>query len=544
MFTHSGHDRNTERGDKKRAPDGPASASPEAGALNPLWQSLAFGSGVLQRKLAVGAPGDVYEQEADRVAERVTSTPAPVVQRACACGGSCGECSGEEDASLRVRTKRVDGATVDAEAPPVVEEALRSPSEPLDEGTRGFMEERLGHDFGGVRLHSGAKAAESARAVNSLAYTVGPDIVLGAAAPTPGTDAGRKLLAHELTHVVQQSGTSGVPALQRWSLSNCNQAQTVYVEDAFAKSYDDLTKAVSMMSPPTSPFVKNALYLAFRDDSEDTANKARERIGKLQKNITSTHVTCQPDTHADCKDKDGSIYDGYHTGGEVYLCMPKYTNLDPIRQSNVLTHEAAHKYLDVRDTGYFTNNCDETASRPGPEDKDSGTAGDNPVYRFNNADSYSCFVHFLVRRKVAEVEKSAGEFKGSGLEMEAKEKFIYTVTAMPSRDAGAFRILGAPTNSGFRYRWKFTSAAGEEFPLAAMNNSTRNPALFEDDVTAVYVPSESRRLLGEKKVKKATVECLIQLFKPDKGDYVPPTVTKSVEVDVYEGQDPFDTSKV
>ncbi len=192
MLTHSGHDRNAERGDKKRAPTGPAPASPEAGAHNPLWQSLAFGSGVLQRKLAVGAPGDVYEQEADRVAQLVTSAPAPVVQRACGCGGGCGAtCSGAKEDELRVQTKRADaGGAVEAEAPPSVEEALRSPGEPLDEVTRGFMEERLGHDFGGVRLHSGAKAAESARAVNSLAYTVGPDIVLGAAAPPPPTAPG------------------------------------------------------------------------------------------------------------------------------------------------------------------------------------------------------------------------------------------------------------------------------------------------------------------------------------------------------------------
>jgi hypothetical protein len=299
------------------------------------------------------------------------------------------------------------------------------------------------------------------------------------------------------------------------------------------------------MSPPTSAFVKNALYLAFRDDSEDTANKLRASIGKLQKNITSMHVTCKADTDPDCKDKNGQTFDGYHVGGEVYLCMPKFSDYtDPAVQGDILTHEAAHKYLDVRDTGYFTKKCEETASRPGPEDKDSGTAGDNPVYRFNNADSYSCFVRFLVSGKPADVEKSVGEFKGGSLEMEAKEKFIYTVTGTPSRDAGAFRILGAPTNSGYRYRWTLTSEAGETFPLTAMNSSTKNPALFEDDVTVVYVPAESRRLLGEKKVKKATVGCLIQLFKPDKGDYVPPTVTKSVEVDVYEGQDPFDTSKV
>src|SRR5207244_11233244 len=86
-------------------------------------------------------------------------------------------------------------------------EVLNSPGQPLDESTRAFMEPRFGHDFSRVRVHTDSQAAESARAVNALAYTVGPDIVLGADQYKPGTLAGRRLLAHELTHVLQQSVT-------------------------------------------------------------------------------------------------------------------------------------------------------------------------------------------------------------------------------------------------------------------------------------------------------------------------------------------------
>ena len=71
------------------------------------------------------------------------------------------------------------------------------------------MEPRFGHDFSGVRVHTDARAAESAWSVNALAYTVGRDVVFGTGQYAPGTSGGRRLLAHELTHVVQQQGSVG-----------------------------------------------------------------------------------------------------------------------------------------------------------------------------------------------------------------------------------------------------------------------------------------------------------------------------------------------
>ncbi len=82
--------------------------------------------------------------------------------------------------------------------------SLRSPGHPLDAGARSFMESRFRHDFSGVRVHTGGRAAESARSVNALAYTVGRDIVFGSGQYAPSTMAGKMLLAHELTHTVQQ----------------------------------------------------------------------------------------------------------------------------------------------------------------------------------------------------------------------------------------------------------------------------------------------------------------------------------------------------
>ncbi|HKP14008.1 MAG TPA: DUF4157 domain-containing protein, partial [Blastocatellia bacterium] len=163
----------------------------------------------IQPKLEVNAPGDIYEQEADRVAEHVMRAPEPRLQRACACGDKCDSCQAKQPAQRPAQFQAAhEGASASAstDAPPIVHQAIASSGQPLDSTTRGFMESRFGYDFSGVRVHAGAVAAQSAREVNARAYTVGHDIVFGAGRFAPGTQAGRRLLAHELTHVVQQSG--------------------------------------------------------------------------------------------------------------------------------------------------------------------------------------------------------------------------------------------------------------------------------------------------------------------------------------------------
>lgn len=104
-------------------------------------------------------------------------------------------------------------------APPVVHEVLRSAGQPLDAATRAFMEPRLGHALGHVRLHTDAQAAASADAVRAQAYTVGSHVVLGARAHAPATLPGRRLLAHELAHAIQQGGGRASPVPPRLSPS-------------------------------------------------------------------------------------------------------------------------------------------------------------------------------------------------------------------------------------------------------------------------------------------------------------------------------------
>jgi hypothetical protein len=126
----------------------------------------------------------------------------------CACGriagldGECAECHRKRLAFQRRTTSHSEPST----APPIVREVLHLPGRSLDSATRAFMEPRFGHDFGQVRVHTDAKAAESARAVNALAYTVRRDIFFANSQYDLGPTAGDGILAHELAHVVQQRG--------------------------------------------------------------------------------------------------------------------------------------------------------------------------------------------------------------------------------------------------------------------------------------------------------------------------------------------------
>lgn len=106
--------------------------------------------------------------------------------------------------SGRLQRSSTDHARA-ATVPPIVHEVLRSPGQPLDSATREFMEPRFGHDFSRVRVHTDAKAAESARVIGARAYTAGQDVVFGKGEYA----AGKSLLAHELTHVVQQRRGGG-----------------------------------------------------------------------------------------------------------------------------------------------------------------------------------------------------------------------------------------------------------------------------------------------------------------------------------------------
>ena len=201
----------------------------------------------IQAKLQISTPGDPYELEADRVADTIMRMPDPRASSGVNISNrtsisrlnqKCTECEDEEmqrkpseeeegeEKEESLQPSATDSSRAEG-APFIVHDVLRSSGQPLDASTRAFMEPRFGRDFSDVRVHADAKAAESAQAVNALAYTVGRDIVFGQGQYRPSLTNGRQLIGHELTHVVQQQAVSRPTKADRLVLDDPHSAHEI-----------------------------------------------------------------------------------------------------------------------------------------------------------------------------------------------------------------------------------------------------------------------------------------------------------------------------
>ena len=195
----------------------------------------------IQPKLSIGASNDVYEREADRVADEVVRIPY----------------GGEKiaDKFLKVKPlvqRRVSDTQNDTNsAPTLVQEVLRSSGQPLDQSTRDYMESRFGSDFTKVRIHNDRTAHQSAKLLNAHAYTAGQNVVFGIKAFSPTTNKGRRLLAHELTHVIQQNGNRANNFIQRAEVDDRSCAGLADIEtDIDTKVNTEISGARSAAATP------------------------------------------------------------------------------------------------------------------------------------------------------------------------------------------------------------------------------------------------------------------------------------------------------
>jgi len=210
--------------------------------------------------------------------------PEPVLQRVCApCaagGPPCPKCKDEKE--LRVQ-RRAAPSPLEGEGqgegtvPNNFLQGLGS-GQPLDQTTRAFFEPRFGADFSPVRVHTDSRAAESAREVNAHAYTVGQDIVFGAGQFAPGTHDGRRLIAHELTHVAQQS--------KPWAFQARNTVQRQTSDMAKGETSAETVgseKAMSVCEPPCGKFpwfeVAPDRFMSLCDDSVSMSGPLVTTVG-------------------------------------------------------------------------------------------------------------------------------------------------------------------------------------------------------------------------------------------------------------------------
>lgn len=174
----------------------------------------------IQAKLSIGQPGDQYEQEADRVADAVIRMADSASTNSVACGWRShqsgikrmrSECNQKldwepmkkENLQAKVTPDVIHKVTPELEA---CINAIRGGGQPLPRSERTIFEMCFDQDFSKVRVHTGALASETAREINARAFTIRHDIVFGVGQYAPFTRDGRRLMAHELAHVVQQQG--------------------------------------------------------------------------------------------------------------------------------------------------------------------------------------------------------------------------------------------------------------------------------------------------------------------------------------------------
>jgi Domain of unknown function (DUF4157) len=247
--------------------------------------------GTLQAKLVIGEANDPLEGEADRIADRVlrisqppiSATPSQIRRKCAAC---------EEEEAQTVRRKRTGPEGAACEAPPVVTELLRSPGRPLETGVRRSMEQQFRQDLGDVRIHTDAMASRSAEAVAARAYTVGRNVVFRHGEYAPNTHGGRRLLAHELVHVLQQRPLTGsapgagfVATLRR----ACDQPESFYqasgnycLDTTFSPSTHPGKNCYRELIPPESWGCPSGNHCCFAPDGtvEDSWDTSRLADGK------------------------------------------------------------------------------------------------------------------------------------------------------------------------------------------------------------------------------------------------------------------------
>jgi hypothetical protein len=312
-----------------------------------------------------------------------------MLQRRCACGGTPGP-DGECADCKRRRLQRHATGAGPGRAPPIVHDVLRSPGRPLEPSVRGEMEARFGHDFSRVRVHTNGRAAESARALNANAYTVGRDVVFGEGRYEPASADGTRLLAHELTHVVQQGAVSApagpltieradstaeqvalrgeapregsVPAVQReptFPDATCDHVRS-NIERAWPTAKSWVSHARRQLTSPTE--VAGELGTHFKLDPNDSAQAGdlsyvQDVFARMEAIFDRQvpQVCTPPNVGEECHLPDGREYGAFVTDGvfQITYCT-EAADVGLLRGEGLIetvVHEVSH-LADVANTDW------------------------------------------------------------------------------------------------------------------------------------------------------------------------------------------------
>ena len=346
-----------------------------------------------QPKLTVNQPGDRYEQEADRMADQVMRMAAPgdAIQR------KCKHCEEEEKKEVQRKESSSAAPETDIGFEQYVT-GLGTQGRVLPSDTRSFFEPRFGYDFSNVRVHTGSDAAQSARSINALAYTTGNNIVFDSGQYDPYSASGKRLLAHELTHVVQQQSAPRRQAVQRTSARQvaCSPGPftssggtviadpVAFITEAEARGSELIARAVADLvavkdeidkgSEPAWPVIGDTVgfaltLLGLNPGNRNTWVKTGigtvslliRRLRAFQATLTGTGMFyyCDPQRNVNmlpcaadtCR---GGGADAFACAGSfrIALCDPFWSQGSLEERAVILIHEHAHNFADfIGDSG-------------------------------------------------------------------------------------------------------------------------------------------------------------------------------------------------
>lgn len=360
-----------------------------------------------QAKLTIDTPGDAYEREADRLADRVMRTADP-------CLHGQDERRQEEQPHSELPMRKRAGAEGPAVVPPAFPGVLRSPGRPLDEATRAYMEPRFGAELDGVRLHTDAAAARSAQSINAQAFTLGANIVFAAGQYKPETVMGKKLLAHELAHVIQQNsprsirkdhmGISSIhdsPRVQRIPVVRyCRmERERARILAAHARAIRWLEYAIGRLGNPTQVAFELQRHFMTPPSDSSTIDEIRRNLEDARDEMSGDLIgyQCVPADHEDCVAYETcNVFDGteclesFTQRYDAFVTTPgsrQVTFCGDLPPGDRLTDRIIHEVMHAKDPGLGLEGY-----RDIPEEQQSSHRLD----RVRSADPYAAFVSDIV----------------------------------------------------------------------------------------------------------------------------------------------------
>lgn len=362
----------------------------------------------IQPKLTVNQPGDAYEQEADRVADQVMRMPtggasiqtaSPQIQRLCSqCEEDLQRQSIDEDEEETVQAKAMSSFPSPVSTASSPHDSLPHGGQPLPPSVRAFFEPRFGYDFSQVKIHTNSQAAESAQALNARAYTYRNNVVFNRGEYSPETNAGRHLLAHELTHVVQQSGASH-PPVQRQAVPNyrdCTPGITGIADSnerleaarQRARDYVDVAIARLDNAPAAGSVYATALNRHFITPTDAERTQIRNTYRQIRQTLVVRNYICNSNRICGTEQAFWIAADDL-----VHVCRAFWDESLTCR-AIILIHEGAHD-VGIRTPGGHAPN------RGDPEYPAGNTAppaGETTAGRMNTPDAYAFFAAHVWRR--------------------------------------------------------------------------------------------------------------------------------------------------